>query len=100
MCQMRITSAYKKFDSNGKFLMQFGSMGDADGQFEGPAVGPVYVNSQGNIYASTFSAIAQKFTAKENSSLHTGAQAAKIVNSWALELERSIAMAICTLLTC
>ena len=49
----------QKFDANGKFLMQFGSTGAGEGQFEG-GPGPIYVDGQGNIYISTFPRV-QKF---------------------------------------
>jgi sugar lactone lactonase YvrE len=49
----------QKFDTNGNFLMQFGEPGIANGQFDG-GTGPVYLDSRGNIYVSTFSRV-QKF---------------------------------------
>ena len=51
----------QKFDTDGKFLMQFGSVGTGEGQFEG-GPGPIYVDGQGNIYVSTFPRV-QKFDA-------------------------------------
>ena len=50
----------QKFDPDGKFVFQFGSAGEADGQFDGPCAGPVTVDGQGNIYVSTFGRV-QKF---------------------------------------
>ena len=38
----------QKFDSNGKFLMKWGSFGSKDGQFKGPF--GVAVDGQGNVY--------------------------------------------------
>lgn len=50
----------QKFDANGKFLMQFGSQGEGEGQFDPPAAGPIYVDNDGNIYVSSFPRV-QKF---------------------------------------
>lgn len=50
----------QKFDANGKFLMQFGSQGEGEGQFDPPAIGPIYVDDDGNIYVSSFPRV-QKF---------------------------------------
>lgn len=44
----------QKFDPDGKFLMQFGNMGTGDGQFDPPTARPIYVDSQNNLYVSTF----------------------------------------------
>ena len=43
----------QKFDPDGKFLSQFGSIGPAEDQFD-KILGPVYVDSEGNIYVSSF----------------------------------------------
>jgi tripartite motif-containing protein 71 len=55
----------QKFDAEGNFLMQFGAQGSGEGQFDEPAAGPIYVDSQGNIYVSTFPRV-QKFDAEGN----------------------------------
>lgn len=54
----------QKFDPNGRFLMQFGSTGTAENQFDG-VTGPLYVDEQNNIYVSTFSRV-QKFDPEGN----------------------------------
>jgi DNA-binding beta-propeller fold protein YncE len=44
-----------KFDSTGKFLLEWGSQGSADGQFNfphGPYGGSVAVDAQGNVYVA------------------------------------------------
>ncbi len=53
----------QKFDSRGRFLMQFGEVGDGPGQFDPPTVGPIYIDRHDNIWVSTFSRV-QKFDAK------------------------------------
>ena len=55
----------QKFDPNGQFLMQFGSKGAGEGQFDEPGPGPVYVDDQGDIYVSTFPRV-QKFDPEGN----------------------------------
>jgi tripartite motif-containing protein 71 len=58
-------SRVQKFDPDGRFLMQFGSQGYGDGQFEPPCSGPIYIDKHNNIYVSTFSRV-QKFDARGN----------------------------------
>jgi DNA-binding beta-propeller fold protein YncE len=53
----------QKFNSEGQFLMQFGSKGSGEGQFDEPCAGPIFVDSQSNIYVSTFPRV-QKFDAE------------------------------------
>jgi len=52
----------QKFDANGKFLLKWGSQGDAEGQFQG-SIG-LATDSQGNVYVSDiFNNVIQKFDA-------------------------------------
>jgi sugar lactone lactonase YvrE len=44
----------QKFDSDGEFLLEWGSQGEGDGQFVPPAGGPIAVDPQGNVYVSDF----------------------------------------------
>jgi tripartite motif-containing protein 71 len=44
----------EKFDGNGKFLMQWGSQGEGDGQFVPPGMGPVMASPDGNVYVADF----------------------------------------------
>jgi hypothetical protein len=53
----------QKFDSNGKFITKYGSMGTGDGQFNGPGPdGGASVGSSGNVYvADTYNDRIQAF---------------------------------------
>jgi tripartite motif-containing protein 71 len=53
----------QKFDPNGRFLMQFGEVGEGPGQFEPPTVGPIFIDKHDNIWISTFPRV-QMFDAK------------------------------------
>ena len=53
-------SRVQKFDSDGHFIMQFGASGDANGQFDLPCAGPIYIDKHDNIWVSTFPRV-QKF---------------------------------------
>ena len=45
-------SRVQKFDSNGKFLMKWGSAGDGEGQFASGADLPIAADTQGNVYVA------------------------------------------------
>jgi sugar lactone lactonase YvrE len=47
----------QKFDSNGRFLMKWGSQGTGEGQFGDGPVGPIGIDRQGNVYISQFDRI-------------------------------------------
>lgn len=53
----------QKFDAHGRFLMQFGEAGTANGQFDPTGPGPIYIDRQDNIWVSTFPRV-QKFDAR------------------------------------
>jgi DNA-binding beta-propeller fold protein YncE len=44
----------QKFNSNGEFLLEWGSQGEEDGQFVPPGAGPISVDPQGNVYVPDF----------------------------------------------
>lgn len=44
----------QKFNGEGEFLLEWGTMGEADGQFLPPSVGPASIDSQGNVYVPDF----------------------------------------------
>jgi DNA-binding beta-propeller fold protein YncE len=44
----------QKFSSQGEFLLEWGTMGEADGQFLPPSVGPASVDPQGRVYVPDF----------------------------------------------
>jgi len=63
----RGNSSVMKFDSTGKYLMQWGSRGSGDGQFDmiGNGAGFVAVDSQGNVYVTDTTHV-QKFDSQGN----------------------------------
>ena len=44
----------QKFSSEGEFLLEWGSSGEQDGQFQPPTVGPVSVDAEGKVHVSDF----------------------------------------------
>ena len=50
----------QKFDPNGEYVLEWGTMGEEDGQFVPPVVGPTIVDPEGNVYVSDFAHV-QKF---------------------------------------
>lgn len=50
----------QKFDGSGRFLLEWGAQGDADGQFAPPTVGPIAIDTQGVVFVSDFTQV-QRF---------------------------------------